>query len=1387
MPIAGQTPLTNITIAKEQSVTFQPLLLAEITFSDGSILRLAPENIDATLGGPMYHGHDWKPRIAQQTVAAVQSETDNGILQSPQASFTLVDSDKYLWTEWEVTKGFKGAKIVLKFVFWDPDTNTFSDDEMIRFVGICDPSLPDYTSLQVNAKNILNLANFNLPTVRIGRRCPWIFPTKYEDRVQAATNPDSDFFECGYSPDVVSADARGNLDGGAPFTDCDYTWESCLDRMGNRLLPTTSNDVLNPVQIEQDDSGRHTGRFGGIHYDPPSSWRGRAYLTGTKDEGINNTNEAKFNDYFPMLYGTSFVEPPVMNVIGEPNTTRFEVVVCVGQAGNDDFGADSVHIVIVNDIIVPHLVEGGPPLYWQWVNIGKRDGYCNRSVIYNGQGDPYGSLACINIVVPRSVQDSSSIPRVRVLLDGPKVRKWNSVDPTDYVKDFSSNCSWILADVLTWCGRNANDFDLQTFIDAARMCDVPVTYTDLTGTTQNHPRYQFGFALRDRRSSAEIVKNLLNAMKGMLSAYTGIDAALTGKLQLQIKQTLADQQPSPVSMSNDADPRVSADGATETTTDGFVVYRFDESNILRKGPDRNSPSTFKITQKPISDSPNRVAVQFQDEDYFYSPDSISMVDSEDIGRVKQEVSGSVVAEGLVNLDQGKRTLQSFLAETFRGNPRTGINDKNDSGGTWIVEFETSFRAIHVKVGDIVEVSQTDYALDAQLFRVLAVAPTANCERLLIRAQWHEDDWYTDRYGQRPDPLLQAQRRHRLLRPPFGWLPDMEAPQSWDPIWDPTEKSFGLAELYEAAADGTVLCKLRVRGKMPVNSFTSKTSPPFAPRATISGGGSIAAGTYWLCLVGVDEDDLLTAPGNPLARAVATTGSRTLSLVNIYWQEGTVGWRLYAGTNPNKLSLQSTGSGTPDHIDLTTYKVANQALPDVEFDHMHIKVKKVRHSGPWGLSVASASGNVLTLNSPTFTSNEWINRDISIIGRQANTDDLPIWDFHVTASGATTLTLAGVSDLVALGVKPGDVVVMRTKPDIITENTIGDSKFINEVDYHYPPIAIIGAESAPILLTLATAHDFATGDEVLVQNVLGNDAANGTWGSITVPTTGDEVFNKTHLYLDSSASDGTYISGGTVRRITHGLSAAAENGDLVMIIGGTGRGQIHRIVDNDQTTLTIDGKWEVTPDSTSKFIVVEDAWLTEVKSTPSFNSDPNKIGEFQINVDNFLSQVLWVQAFTESSDDRQSMTQDSPGREIYVYGGPGDSQAVYDKATFNLSVSGDLATGTDVAPHYIIRQPGTPSSCEVRIKTAPVGADVKIDIMYTPPGAGVGGGSTVSVFASPADMIIIPPGTSTLLLFNNLDPSITFEENGVLTANVTQVGTTTKGSCVTAVFKWRIGT
>lgn len=72
--------------------------------------------------------------------------------------------------------------------------------------------------------------------------------------------------------------------------------------------------------------------------------------------------------------------------------------------------------------------------------------------------------------------------------------------------------------------------------------------------------------------------------------------------------------------------------------------------------------------------------------------------------------------------------------------------------------------------------------------------------------------------------------------------------------------------------------------------------------------------------------------------------------------------------------------------------------------------------------------------------------------------------------------------------------------------------------------VSGATNAsPIVITTSTSHLFASGDTVVVADVGGNTAANGTW---TITVTGPSTFS-----LDGSTGNGAYTSGGTATDVS----------------------------------------------------------------------------------------------------------------------------------------------------------------------------------------------------------------------------------------------------------------
>lgn len=110
--------LTTINLAKEQAATFQPLLLAAFTFADGTILRLSTHPLNVAEGGFQpsgisgfpHNSQDFFGRILSKDIGAVQAMSDQGIDMPPHASVTIADADKFIWTNYELSKDSRAQR-----------------------------------------------------------------------------------------------------------------------------------------------------------------------------------------------------------------------------------------------------------------------------------------------------------------------------------------------------------------------------------------------------------------------------------------------------------------------------------------------------------------------------------------------------------------------------------------------------------------------------------------------------------------------------------------------------------------------------------------------------------------------------------------------------------------------------------------------------------------------------------------------------------------------------------------------------------------------------------------------------------------------------------------------------------------------------------------------------------------------------------------------------------------------------------------------------------------------------------------------------------------------------------------------------------------------------
>lgn len=1349
MPLSG--PISNSPGSpgnKDLTQAYSPLLLATITFTDANatVLCLSTHPLNMAEGGFAFPGNsmlpanDYLARLLEQNIDAVQAMSDTGIDIPPTMSLQIADADRAIWANYEGTLGFKGATLDLDLVLWEADTGNFSSDSYRRFTGICNSPTVDEGTITVSASSKLNMQKILLPLIAVQTRCPWIFPpdginpaTGKTWRNDALNDPSSPYYPCGYSfgeeggvgnPGAPSLnDPSGlpltNADGA--FVQCAYTKSACQ----LRGMYSYDGDGTSTTP------GNHqTGHFGGVQWDPPLWWKGLNFVQDKTNSGINAPNDQRYSDFIPLVYGKVFVDAVVLNIIGNANDTKMEVLVCFGDVGGANgplSQTGGVQLVIINGVSVPFdwsSAPGGPspPLdnlfRWVYINPGNRTGGANLDASYGGQGDPYGNLCVIEIVVPPEVVSSNTIPSVQVLTYGPKVRYWKpagegaNADPS--VPGFSydlaapgdtdtgqGNPIWTLMDLLVRANWSYSQLDIQTFIDAAAVCEVQINYTNNAGVVTNvnqefaaadgttilqspHLRYSCSLQVTKRRTAADVIQGVRNLCKAML-----IPNSTNGLLQVFIKQTMADQQPAGIVGSNMDLPVASikasnvllsiADGAAGT---GYSAYDFDETSILE---DASGNSTLKITQRTVVDSPNSISANFQDMDNAYVVDSMTELDPVDIARSGQTVNGSVQTDGLNSFDQGQRIFETRFAETFRGNPR------GDSGGTLLFEFQTTQKVAHLQVGHICRFSHQQLNLTLQPVRVIKIQLAKDHETAKVSLQWHDDRWYTDTYGQIGSPIYSGNNKqpNRLV---FPWQPFQEAPLAAaatgsmgslplppvgsDPIFDPTDYTFGMAQVYQPLADGSGLLTVQVNGYAAVNQFSLLQAPLLATSGAAVTGGLIASDQVLqdVCAVICPFDNSTPTPNYappevlPCQTTIPPTGGPYQVTVPIFaWPKPSVapgaptaaGFSVFAGVNSNLMAAQLIspglaflGSGpgspgfcmtgvTPTTVSLGSMCVRTYGPPDALFHHMVLQIKRQIHGGVAGEAITAVTATTIEVLSANWdtTANEglgqWAGYDVTITGRAGNFGSLPVWNFRIASNTANTLTVSTTAPYVT--------------PDLTTLGMFDLSPA------QLAELAAVQALDATLDLPIPGAGGVGIGDALVIR------ARPDTFTALTL---GDSNFVN---------NSGPVVPG---QRSQTGL-AVNEGTYVLRIFAGTGAGQTRNVVSNTASVYTVDQAFNPVPDATSRFWIEDASWQAPVACSPQPNSNIAAPFVGTIEVSNYENQSIIVQALTSDVNGNTSLDRYSPIRDFFIFGLPGTFVET-DKCTVGLV---DDTAGTNVAGKY----------------------------------------------------------------------------------------------------------
>jgi len=865
--------MSTIDILKEQEAPTTPLFLFSCVLSSGATEYWATNAV--TIGGIAYGA-----RLLQNNLFTLQASSDAGLDGAQKVTITLANADSH-FSELEREVGFKGASVTIQFLFFDLVANTAVSETAVVFRGIANP--PEEiteSTFRITFTNRLNLQRILLPDVQIERQCPWSFPATLAQRQEAfdggAKGAYSAFHKCGYSPDI--AGGLGNLNGSVPYTTCDYTRTSCIQR----------------GMFNQDASSNTTCRFGGIEFVPPQI-QVRAFGQQGSSLSAVLTNTALYNDFVPLVYGTAWYEPPLVLARNDGNLTRMEILLGMGVV-------EGVVTVLVNDISIPQAQAGANMTATGWFTLvtpGTTTGAFDPNFTDssgNPLGDPYGSMAMLSVVVPNLISNGQTLPNIQILLNGLQLEQFDETGAS-LGSSFTNNPAWVLLDVLRRAGWLTTDVDLVSFATAAAYCAELIETTDVYGNTASTPRFECNLVIQNSMSAAEVATGVRNASSLMLTYGSG------GLLTLRVENTLALQQAALPDGSN----------STEELEGGWPAYEFSDSSDVFSGIARkaNGSPTIRLWSKSGADTPNRLTVEFQDEFNQYQQDSLSLVDIDDAILTGRQLTATYTALGLPNFDQATRMLQLQLNKTI--------------DGYTFIDLETTVKGIRLAPGDLITITYLKEGLSRQPFRVVKLSPGQNYQTLMITAQWHDDSWYTTGGAGTAGGRTPGGASVGLPLPLVGSLVDTNGIEQ-----------FGIVETDIESADGSFTVQLAVSFTPPTTVSATGAAIPLvslSPNINPTGGTLAGDQILYYAVSAVDGTGAQSALSFTVrANIPSGTNTNAVSLTGLSFSPSTASFDVYRGLNPTQLlQIAASRPVAASYIDSgATATLAGP--PDPNYDH-----------------------------------------------------------------------------------------------------------------------------------------------------------------------------------------------------------------------------------------------------------------------------------------------------------------------------------------------------------------------------------------------------------------------------------------------------------------------
>ncbi len=896
--------------AKEFSTVPVTAVLLEVTLADGAVLRWGSHQCELA-------GHTYEPRLltpysrAWKFTHEVTSESSGAI------TLDLADQDGAVVQLFQ-TGRLTGARAK---VFATVMENGVGQTSTVLMSGLLDTmrSVSD-EAVSIRILNRLSAVRSQFPPLRSQKQCAWTFPKNQAERELSISLGEegrySGLFRCGYSPDVPGG--VGNLNDGSPFTSCSYTRRDCQTR----------------GMFSADSGGNPTHRFSGIEFVPPSiQVRGHGESSGRLSNLVQL--DTRYNDVVPAVYGEGWLQAPVIFARNDGNLTRCEVLLGLGEI-------EQIVQVVADGYEIPQGIDGQNMTATGWFNVvslGNRNGALNLGFTDGAGtpvGDPYGSMAYLNLVLPNRINDGKRAPKVEVLLKGLRLPV---LDADGALADYkwSSNPAWIVCDILRRTGWKLAELDLPSFVAAAAYCDELVDAFDANGQPVQVKRFEQNLILRRRYSVGELLRSI------RLGSLLQIHFTSDGKLALRPEATLAQQHPAAIAGSN----------ATEPIGGGWPVYEFgdgilSEGNILL---DARLNSRLKVYSRPSNEVPNRVHFEIQDALNEFRQDSISIADVDDVQLRRHEVAQALPVVGVPNFPQAQRICQTWLNKAISGNV--------------FLELQTTMKGLHIRPGDLISVSHVRYGFDRTLFRVIDTEVSPDLHQVSIVAQLHQDHWYSDQASIRYD-------RTRI----YAWR-NSSARAVCGTIISDGQIQFNASEKLAVDSEGSRSVLLTIPFVRPSVEEVSSTGIPLVRfRFQVEEWpGGLKPSAYFYGFSAIDAEGRESGLSSLVPVRIAGSGSGyRVELRGLSMPPDAVSFNVYRGSSPQQLLRIAAGVPVSETFVDDGLAVHTVLPPDGNYVKVHAWYRQIHQvfQPVTGWTATSVSGTNLNL-----TPNRWVGQKVVV--------------------------------------------------------------------------------------------------------------------------------------------------------------------------------------------------------------------------------------------------------------------------------------------------------------------------------------------------------------------------------------------------------------------------